>query len=150
SAEAAARALRDGLLEVVRSETKGKTILEWVKLTPRGLDFLHDHESPVQVLRELRTILQTNRENVPAWLVEMRQEMQKLGAELTAKRQQYLQRLDALSLRVEEALRRADALGPNLPDGLMTTYPWAADALSFLDKRRAGGAKGECALPELF
>ena len=49
NAEAAARALRDGLLEVVRTEAKGKTTLEWVRITPRALEFLHQHESPVQV-----------------------------------------------------------------------------------------------------
>ena len=33
NAEAASRALADGLLEVVRTETKGKTTTEWVRLT---------------------------------------------------------------------------------------------------------------------
>src|SRR5262249_31165129 len=36
NAEAAGRALRDGLLEVVRTETKGKLSVEWVRLTPAG------------------------------------------------------------------------------------------------------------------
>ena len=46
SGEAAARALREGLLEVVRTETKGKTVLDWVRLTPAGVEFIHDNESP--------------------------------------------------------------------------------------------------------
>src|SRR5712692_5192092 len=54
NADAAARALRDGLLEIARSETKGKTVIEWVRVTPGGVQFLHDHESPLTVLRELR------------------------------------------------------------------------------------------------
>src|SRR5437868_2041740 len=54
SAEAASRALQEGLLEVARTEYKGKTIIEWVRITPRGVDFVHDHESPVRVLEELR------------------------------------------------------------------------------------------------
>src|SRR4051794_35335439 len=45
NAEAAERALREGLLEVVRTETKGKTATEWVRLTPRAMEFLHHHES---------------------------------------------------------------------------------------------------------
>ena len=59
NADAAARGLRDGLLEIVRNETKGKTVIEWVKLTPRGVNFVHDQESPVQVLHELRAELRT-------------------------------------------------------------------------------------------
>src|SRR5438309_354876 len=60
SAEAATRALHEGLLEVVRTEAKGKTSTEWVRLTPRGVDFLHDHESPARVLEELRQVLQAS------------------------------------------------------------------------------------------
>src|SRR2546428_6916529 len=43
---AAQQALRDGLLEVVRTETKGRTTIDWVRIAPRGVDFLHEHESP--------------------------------------------------------------------------------------------------------
>src|SRR5437764_1102434 len=45
NAEAAAQALRDGLLEVTRTETKGKTTTEFVRATPKGVEFLHQHES---------------------------------------------------------------------------------------------------------
>jgi hypothetical protein len=148
--EAAALALRDGLLEVVRTETKGKTTAEWVRLTPRGVNYLHDHESPVQVLRELRDLLQTNREAVPAWLTQMHEELQALGACLAQDGERFLHRLDALSRRVDEALRRADAAGPALPDGAAAAVPWAQSALTYLDRRRAGGAAGACPLPELF
>src|SRR5438552_16959713 len=61
NAEAAAQALRDGLLEVVRTESKGKTTTEWVRITPRAVEFLHQQESPVQALRGLRTVSQTHR-----------------------------------------------------------------------------------------
>jgi len=61
NAEAAARAVRDGLLEITRTESRGKSTIEWVRLTPRGMEFLHDHESPVQALKDLQAILQVNR-----------------------------------------------------------------------------------------
>src|SRR5262249_27650214 len=51
---AAEVALRDGLLEVARTETRGKTAADWVRLTPRGVDFLHEHESPLRALHDLR------------------------------------------------------------------------------------------------
>src|SRR5437899_2261087 len=106
NADAATHALRDGLLEMVRTETKGRTVIEWVRITPRGVRFLHDHESPVGVLRELREELRTTKEGVPAWLVQTRQEILALGSRLAADVQRVMQRLDALGQRVEEALRR--------------------------------------------
>lgn len=148
--EAAAQAIRDGLLEVVRTETKGKTAVEWVKITPRGVNFLHEQDSPLEVLRELRNVLRTNQQGVPAWLADMRLELQALGNRLLEEVQRYVQRLDALEKRVDEALRRADAAGPSLPDGLTQSLPWALEALAYLDRRTASGANGECPLPELF
>src|SRR5207253_1949205 len=35
-AEAAAQGVRDDLIEIVRTETKGKTVVEWVRVTPKG------------------------------------------------------------------------------------------------------------------
>src|SRR5262249_6417838 len=40
NADVAAHALREGLLEVVRAETKGKSTTEWVKITPKGIDLV--------------------------------------------------------------------------------------------------------------
>src|SRR5919201_5602799 len=82
NAEAAARAVREGLLEVVRTETKGKTTIEWVRPTPRALEFLHAQESPVQALKDLQAVLQVNRERVPLWLTEMRRQEQELAGRL--------------------------------------------------------------------
>jgi hypothetical protein len=148
--DAAALAVRDSLLEVVRSETRGKTTIEWVRLTPRGVNFLHDHDSPLRALEELRTLLQTTREGVPGWLATMRQELEALGNRLTEDVLRLMQRLDALGQRVDEALRRSDAGASPVADGLVDTAPWALEALSYLDRRRAGGAAGDCPLPELF
>src|SRR5438132_1936110 len=72
SGEAAARALRDGLLDVVRTETKGKTVLDWVRLTARGVDFVHEQESPVHALHELRDTLRANQRALPTWFDDMR------------------------------------------------------------------------------
>ena len=45
--------MRDGLLEIVRTEESGKLTTEWVRLTPAGVSFLHAHESPRAVLEAL-------------------------------------------------------------------------------------------------
>jgi hypothetical protein len=148
--EAAARALRDGFLELVRSETKGKTAVDWVKPTPKGVNFVHDNESPVQVLRELRELLQVSRDSVPAWLERVRQEMQAQHDRLMQEVDAYLARLDAVGKRVDEALQRAAILGPAVPDAVASSVPWATDALGYLDRRHTSGAADDCPLPELF
>jgi hypothetical protein len=149
-AETAARALRDGMLEVVRTETRGKTTVEWVRPTPRGVDFLHQHESPVRAMQELRAVLGINQEGIPAWVAEIRQNLQALAARLTEEAQAIAHRLDALSQRVAEGLKRAEGLAPALPDGTAAAVPWGQEALDYLDRRRAGGIPGQCPLPELF
>jgi hypothetical protein len=150
NADAAAQALRDGLLEVVRTETKGKATIEWVHLTPAGVRFLHDHESPVKALEELRHTLQTARDGVPAWLADMRERLQTLERQLADDAQRFLHQLDALSRRVDEGLHRLHAAAPQLPDGVADAVPWALAALSYLDQRIAAGATKPCPLPELF
>jgi hypothetical protein len=148
--EAAARALRDGLLEVARTETKGKTIIEWVRLTPRGVDFLHEHESPAVALHEFRETLRLNQQAVPAWLAEVRATLQALDDRLAADARKWLQRLDAMERRVNETLRRLELAMPLVPNDVLTAVPWAIDAINYLDRRQSGGATGDCPLPELF
>jgi hypothetical protein len=150
NAEAAAQALREGLLEVVRTETKGKTVVEWVRLTRRGVDFVHEHESPVRALEELRAALHTAREALPAWQAEVHQAVQALADRLGEETERCRTRLDALGRQVEEALARLHDEQPPVPDGVASAVPWAADALAFLERRRTGGAPEECPLPDLF
>lgn len=145
SGAAAAHALGDGLLEVMRLEEKGKSRVEWMRLTPRGLEFLHRHESPAIPLKELRALLRAGRAGLPAWLADMRQEMNALAARLEWHARAWSHRLNTLQSRVEESLRRAEA-SPRAPGG---TAAWAVDALAYLDRRAAGGAE-DCPLPELF
>jgi hypothetical protein len=153
---AAEQALRDGLLEIVRTETKGKTVMEWVRLTPRGVDFLHDRESPLIALQELRSTLRLNQEAMPAWLTEMRGVLQAMDERLAAAARKWLERLDALARRVDETLRRLEQSAPLLPPEIAQEHPWTIDALNYLDRRRlaagasANGDTSSCPLPELF
>lgn len=152
---AAAEALREGLLEIVRTETKGKTVIEWVRLTPRGVEFLHDRESPLIALQELRSTLRLNQQAMPVWLTEMRGALQAMDERLAADARKWLERLDALARRVDETLRRLEQSAPLLPPEIAQEHPWAIDALNYLDRRRlaAGTDNGDastCPLPELF
>jgi hypothetical protein len=148
--EAAAQALRDGLLEVVRSETRGKTTIEWVRLSPAGVDFLHQSESPVRALEDLRTVLRLNQQAVPVWLEEMRAGLRALDERLAADAQGWQQRLEALTRRVDETLRRIEQMTPPLPADVARDFPWAVEAINYLDRRKGGGPCGDCPLPELF
>jgi Fe-Mn family superoxide dismutase len=148
--EAAARALRDGLVEVVRTETRGKTVIDWVRLTPAGVEFLHRQESPARALDELRTTLHLNQQALPAWLAEMRASLAALDQRLADDARRWHDRLEALARRVEETLHRIEQATPPLPADLIQDYPWAIDAVNYLDRRKVGGASGDCPLPELF
>ncbi len=148
--DAGATAVRDGLFEIVRTEMKGKASTEWVRLTPAGVDYLHAHDSPVVVLRELQMELRATRAGIPLWLEQMREQWQSFSGQMVEQMQQALKRLDALGERVEEALRRADAIAPTLPNGVASSVPWGLEALTYLDRRRSTGAKENCPMPELF
>jgi hypothetical protein len=150
SAEAAARALRAGLLEGARTETKGKTVIEWVRLTARGVDFVHEQESPVHALHELRDLLRADHRAVPMWLDDMRAGLAAFDQRLALDAQKWLQRLDALARRVDTALKRLEDERPLLPRELVSAQPWVVDAVNYLDRRRSGGAPAECPFPELF
>jgi hypothetical protein len=148
--DAAARALAEGLLERSRVEVKGKTQIDWVRITPRGVEFLYEHESPLRALHELHATLRANQNAIPVWLEQMHGVLRRLGDELTADAGRWLERLQSLERRVAETLRRLEAAGPLLPDDVALAYPWAIDVLNYLDRRRGGGAADACPLPELF
>jgi hypothetical protein len=150
NADAAAQALRDGLLEVARSETKGKTTTEWVRVTPRGVEFVHQHESPLQALRDLRAVLQMTQEGIPVWVGELRKELQALGERLTEQASKIARHIDALQQRVVETLQRVEATGPQTPVDVGSIIAWGPQALEYLDKRKATGVVNYCPLPELF
>jgi hypothetical protein len=149
-AEAAAGALQDGLIEVVRTETKGKSVVEWVRLTPKGVDFVARHESPVRAMDELRAALETTREGIPEWVGHIRRSLQDLSERLTTEVQGVMRRLEALSERVDDVLRQAEEKTPPVPAAAADAFPWARDAVAYLDRRRQGNVEGLCPLPELF
>ncbi len=148
--EAAARAVSEGLLELIRTETKGKTNQEWVRLTPAGFRFLHDHESPIKALEELRELVQAAKNGLPGWLTDMRRRLQTVENQLIEDANRFSRQLQALQERVESGLERLHASLPRVSDSIAKGYPWAVEALEYLDQRKAAGALGPCPLPELF
>jgi hypothetical protein len=150
SAEAALAAITDGLLEAVRTETKGKLIVEWVRVTPKGVAYVHDRDSPKAVLRELREVIGATRAGVPEWMEVAREEVAAVAEKFEWQGAELLKRLDALAARVEAALRRAELAPPQVPDPVAKVVPWALGAVEYLDRRAEAGAAGDCPLRELF
>ncbi len=149
-AEAAARAKQHGFLEIVRTETKGKSTIEWVRITPAGVNFLHDHESPQRALADLKELLEINQQAIPAWLGEMQDALRQISNRLSQDAERWTQQLDALRQRVAEALQKAESPETSLSNGLMSVVPWAADALAYLDRRQGVANAGPCPIRELF
>ena len=147
---AAAEAVRQGLLEIVRTETKGKLYTDWVRVTPKGIEFLVSRESPARAMDELRAALQATQEGIPLWLAQIRQTLNELGKRLTEEAQRIRHRLEKLSERVEEGLKRAQETSPRLPETATAAFPWALDAVAYLDRRKQSGIASTCPLPELF
>jgi hypothetical protein len=149
SAAAAKRALADGLLEHVRTEARGKLIVEWVRARPWAVEYLHDHDSPKAVLRELQDVIGATRAGVPVWMAQARDEAAQLAMRFEHTAREMIRRLDALAERVEAALQRVEIATPTLSHGLIERIPWAEAALTYLDHRGAGGA-GWCRMSEFF
>ncbi len=150
AAEAALAALREGLLETMRTDARGKIVIQWVRATPRAVAFIHENDSPKSILQELKTLLGQTRAGVPLWMAEARQEAANLAAKFEGRAAAMLARLDELTVRVEGALRRAETASPTLPEPVSRVVPWALTALEYLDRRTVSGAVGSCPLPELF
>lgn len=148
--EAATLALSDGYLEIVRTESKGKFPVEWVRVTPKGVELVLQRESPARAMDELRDALQLTSVGLPAWMMQLRQGLQELSSKLTEQVMALSKRLETLSDRIQEALDRTQETTPKVPSGTAESYPWAQDVLTYLNRRRESGLDGPCPLPELF
>ena len=147
---AAEIAVREGMLEVIRSETKGRTQTDWVRPTPKAVEFIHSKESPVVALHELRNILQITQEGLPGWVEELRTQIDDLANNLSNEVQAIARRLEVLTLRVHEAIERAEAAQPELSEELSNRIPWGNDVLAYLDRRNDTGTDSMCTLSELY
>ncbi len=147
---AAALAVRDGYVEVVRTETKGKTATDWVRVTAKGIDLVMQRESPTRAMDELRAALQLTKDGLPAWIVQIRQGLQELANRCIEQVTATARRLEALSERIEQALEQAEAAAPKVPPDAADAFPWAQEVLTYLDRRRETGVDGACPLPELY
>ena len=145
--ELANQAIADGLIEITRVETVGKNAVEWVQITPKGLDTLIQSDSPRQALEELRELLAVNQEGYAKWVAE-------LNAQIRAHVQRYADEVSAMRARLDHLARRVEeALGDFAADRTPTPSPsadWEQEALAFLERRRHVGLEARSPLGELF
>jgi hypothetical protein len=148
-AEAALYAIKEGLFETTRTEAKGRLIVEWVRASPKGVGFVHDHDSPKAVLSDLKHLIGETRGGIPVWMADVRTEIARLSTQFEERTREMTARLDELARRVDAALRRIDT-APKLDGPVAKLVPWGEAALEYLDRRNSAGARGPCPLAELF
>ncbi len=147
TSDLANQAVQDGLLEMTRVETVGKTTVEWMRVTQKGLDLLLESESPIRALEELRDALAVHRHGLPDWATQLQATIDSLSRDVAAEIGQVRAKLDQLADRVNESLARFKTTSTSPTP---TTTPWAADALRFLESRHEVGLGTRCSLADLF
>lgn len=147
NAEVANQAVKDGLLEVTRSEPIGKITVEWVRITQQGLEYLLESESPARALTELRDALAANHEGLPIWAAQIHAKFDQLEVGFTAEVEAMRGRLEQLTQRVTAALDRLESAKPT---PALAVVPWAQETLEYLDRRKRVGLGERCALAVLF
>jgi hypothetical protein len=146
----ARQAVAEELIEIVRTEIKGKVPIEFARVTAKGVEFVLSADSPVRAIEELKQSLEMNQNGLPGWLADLRVQVDDVGRRFLGEVEEMKQRLDAMAARVNEALRRVEKFGPPVAEGAAGSLPWAHDAIDYLDQREHSGMPPRCALPELF
>lgn len=145
--EVANQAVADGLLEMTRVETVGKTSIEWVRVTPKGLEFLLDSETPTRALEELAAAFAVNQQGVAAWAAESQARIVELSQQIASEATAMRTRLDQMALQVQAALARLET---NKTEAVPATVPWGPEMLDHLERRRQVGLGTRCPLADLF
>jgi hypothetical protein len=124
---AARKALDDGLLRVVRTETKGKATRELCAATDAGLRFLLDQVSPRQVLEDFVRALERREGQV---------------TELLAAAGRMADTLDGLKAAVAVVLPRVQAARVSIPPNPPAPFPGREGGEDLLPSPPRGGVGG--------
>jgi hypothetical protein len=134
--QAAQRCKDEGLLHVVRTETRGKSTYDVCAITEKGLAFLLGQVSPRKVLEDFVRALE-GRQGQLGELLDAVRDMQ-VG-------------LDALKTAAEKVLQQVHKPSPiGLAASSNGSETWMAAALSYLARWQESGAPEDCSLPELY
>jgi hypothetical protein len=148
NAETARAALQDELLETTRVETIGKSAVEWVRVTQKGLDFLLESESPVRALAELRDALAVNDQGLPRWAAQMTARLDELSERFHAEVAEIRRCLEQMTQQTTQAIDRLESGKSGEP--VPAAVSWAQESLEYLDRRSQVGLGERCSLADLF
>jgi len=144
---AADRCKADGLLEVVRTDAKGKLSREICVLTDKGRHYLTSHANPREVLEDFVRVLELRQSDVDALTASTRQIAQSL--------QSIHQAVTAMLPRVTSAPangvhHHGGTMNGTLPAPKTTADDIIADVKTLLAEWQAAGTTGDFPLPDLY
>lgn len=135
--DAAREAQAAGLLRVVRSEGKGKSVVEFCSLTEKGLASLLEQSSPRPVLAALLTAIDGCQSRIETWIASV------------ADNRKSLDGLRGMAERVLNHLQKPEATLPSWARNGHAHDPQAS-IVELLRAWHAAGKIGDYPLPELF
>jgi len=139
----AKRCKDEGLLRVVATEARGKTVHEICALSEQGLAFLLGQVSPKQVLEKLVHGLESHQGQVAA-LLATAQHMQASLEALRALAEKISHQVNRPAAPKGASAANGSAPASSGPDG------WVADVLAHLQSWRSSAALEDCPLPDLY
>lgn len=137
---AAQRCKDEAFVKVVRTDGRGKAVLEVCAITEKGLAFLLSEANPRQVLEDLVRAVESRQNQL---------------ADLVATARQAHAGLEALKAVAEKVLQQVGRQGNGTPlphdrPAANGAESWHGAALNHLTRRQAAGASEDCPLPELY
>ena len=154
---AAERCKSEGYLQVVRTESKGKSAREICVLTDKGREYLVRHSNPREVLEDLVRVLESRQTDVETLVnaaEKMRQSLDKMQgvvAEMTSRM------LEPNPVTLNGSLANgvpmngsALLLAPPPPSATTATDSLIAEIKAKLAEWHVAGGSEDCPLPELY
>lgn len=148
--EAAAFALDREFFLHTRNQGEGKKLFEFVRVSAKGIRFLHERESPARALDEALADLRREKEECAGGMAGLRQGVEEWSAKILEQARQWTSRLEGLERRVEDAIVRMEQAVPVVGASTQEQVPWAIEVVRYLQWRRVEGEKAQTPLPELF
>jgi hypothetical protein len=137
--QAAQRCKEEGLVKVLRTETRGKAVQEVCAITEKGLAYLLSQANPREVLEDLVRAVESRQGQLADLVATVRQTQGSLEA-LKGVAATVLQQVG----RPGSGTASADKASANGAES------WQPAALAYLARRQNGGASEDCPLPELY
>jgi hypothetical protein len=134
--QAAQRSKEEGLLRVVRTETKARTLIEFCAITEKGLAYLLDQVNPKRVVEEFVRALENRQAQISDLL------------DATRRMENGLASLKSVAERVLQRVEKPTAVGPTPSTNGNEVWPGAV--VAHLARWQESGAPEDCSLPDLY